>query len=114
MWHAFNNISETTDMATSAKTDLRAVEVLGAALEGTGKPLVVTSGAHTGAPRDRGGCARPPSGGRPRVPTEVAVIAMAERGVRASLDDHRSAGGPSALSSWSRHSRRPRFPMKMW
>src|SRR5207302_4750294 len=41
---AFNNISETTDFAASAQIDLRAVETLGAALEGTGKPLVITSG----------------------------------------------------------------------
>ena len=32
---AFNNLSDTTDFATSAQVDLRAVETIGAALEGT-------------------------------------------------------------------------------
>jgi uncharacterized protein YbjT (DUF2867 family) len=40
---AFNNFSETTDMAASVQADLRAVETIGAALEGSGKPFVVTS-----------------------------------------------------------------------
>src|ERR1700728_2327575 len=33
------------DFAASAATDLRAVETMGAALEGSGKPLVITSGS---------------------------------------------------------------------
>ena len=41
---AFNNISETTDFAASCQIDLRAVETIGAALEGTGNPFAVTSG----------------------------------------------------------------------
>jgi nucleoside-diphosphate-sugar epimerase len=41
---AFNNVSETTDFAASLAEDLRAVETMGAALEGSGKPLVNTSG----------------------------------------------------------------------
>src|SRR5260221_1154147 len=40
---AFNNFSETTDMAASVQADLRAVETIGTALEGSGKPFVVTS-----------------------------------------------------------------------
>lgn len=39
---AFNH--DFSDYVASGKLDLRAVEALGAALEGTGKPLVVTSG----------------------------------------------------------------------
>jgi nucleoside-diphosphate-sugar epimerase len=85
---AFNNISETTDMATSARTDLRAVEALGAALAGTAKPLVVTSGTLALTPGRLGteeDAPDPASVAAPRVPTEVAVIAMAERGVRSSV-----------------------------
>src|SRR5712691_4035073 len=41
---AFNNISETTDFAAAGQADLRAVETIGAALEGSGKPFVITSG----------------------------------------------------------------------
>jgi nucleoside-diphosphate-sugar epimerase len=84
---AFNNISETTDMATSAKVDLRAVETLGAALECSGKPFAVTSGTMALTPARLGTEEDPPdphSPAAPRVPTELAVIAMAERGVRSS------------------------------
>jgi nucleoside-diphosphate-sugar epimerase len=41
---AFTNISDTTDFAASVQVSLRAVEAIGAALEGSGKPFVVTSG----------------------------------------------------------------------
>src|SRR5258708_22936374 len=41
---AFTNISDTTDFAAAGKADLRAVETIGAALEDTGKPFVITSG----------------------------------------------------------------------
>src|SRR2546421_4984001 len=41
---AFNNISEATDFAASLREDLAAVEAMGAALEGSGKPFVNTSG----------------------------------------------------------------------
>src|ERR1700716_1710952 len=40
---AFNNISETTDFAAALRADLRAVEAIGDALDGSGKPLAVTS-----------------------------------------------------------------------
>ncbi|HEY5354087.1 MAG TPA: NAD-dependent epimerase/dehydratase family protein [Streptosporangiaceae bacterium] len=85
---AFNNISETTDMAASARADLNAVTAIGAALEGTGKPFAVTSGTAV-LPAGRLGteadAADPNSAAAPRVPTEVAVIAMGERGVRSSV-----------------------------
>jgi nucleoside-diphosphate-sugar epimerase len=88
---AFNNLSDTTDFATSAQVDLRAVETIGAALEGTDKPFVITSGTlllallalgRPGTEKDVLDTGSPP---RPRVASENAVIAFAERGVRSSV-----------------------------
>jgi nucleoside-diphosphate-sugar epimerase len=84
---AFNNISETTDMATSARVDLTAVAAIGAAIEGSDKPFAVTSGTlalMAGRLATEADAADPRSAGGPRVPTEEAVIAMGERGVRSS------------------------------
>jgi len=83
---AFNNISETTDFAASCQIDLRAVETLGAALEGTGKPLVVTSGTLMLAMLGRLATEEDVSDPAvPRVASENAAIALAERGVRSSV-----------------------------
>jgi len=77
----------TGDYAGAAAADLRAVEAIGAALEGSGKPFVGTSGTlvlarialgRTGTEQDR-------LDGGPRVDAENAVIAMADRGVRSSV-----------------------------
>ena len=65
--------------------DLRAVEAMGAALAGSGKPFVITSGTLMARPgrlateEDRG------TAGLPRVEAEDAVLALAERGVRAAV-----------------------------
>jgi nucleoside-diphosphate-sugar epimerase len=83
---AFNNISETTDFAASLQADLRAVETIGAALEDSGKPFVVTSGTLVLASLGRLGTeAEPGADGVPRVASENAAIALAERGVRSSV-----------------------------
>jgi nucleoside-diphosphate-sugar epimerase len=77
--HDFSNI-EAADVI-----DLRAVETILAALEGTGKPFVGTSGTlmltpgHLGTEEDAG-----PAGVR-RVASENAALSMAERGVRTSV-----------------------------
>jgi nucleoside-diphosphate-sugar epimerase len=85
---AFNNISETTDFAASGQIDLRAVETFGAALEGTGKPLVITSGTlvlammgvgRLGTEEDVYDLALP------RIASENAAIALAKHGVRSSV-----------------------------
>lgn len=86
--HAANkHISETTDPAARAGVEHAAAEAIGAALEGSGKPFVFTSGtlgltpgrlsteADTGDLQGLGAL---------RLPTELAVIAMGERGVRSS------------------------------
>jgi nucleoside-diphosphate-sugar epimerase len=76
------------DILGAAGADLRAVETIGAALEGSGKPFVITTGTLalglsgiTGRP----GTERDGLGGGPRVDAENTVIALAERGVRSSV-----------------------------
>ncbi|WP_249866417.1 SDR family oxidoreductase [Paenibacillus konkukensis] len=61
---AFNH--DFSDFAGSLAADLRAVEAMGAALEGSGKPFVITAHANG-------------------VASENAVIGLAERGVRTSI-----------------------------
>jgi nucleoside-diphosphate-sugar epimerase len=85
---AFNNISETTDFAAACQADLRAVETIGAALEGSGKPFVVTSGtaglARLGLGR-HGTEEDVPDPAVPRVASENAAVALSQRGVRSSI-----------------------------
>jgi nucleoside-diphosphate-sugar epimerase len=78
------------DYAAAGAADLRAVEEIGAALEGSGKPFVITSGTlmltmlvpgRTGTEQDVPGPQTPPL---PRVASEAAVLALAGRGVRTS------------------------------
>ena len=61
---AFNH--DFSDFAGSLAADLRAVEAMGAALEGSGKPFVITAHANG-------------------IASENAVIGLAERGVRTSI-----------------------------
>jgi nucleoside-diphosphate-sugar epimerase len=72
---------------TAAAHDLRAVQALGEALAGSGKPLVTTSGtallAHAELSGTRTEADTLPAG--PRIDTENATIALAERGVRSSV-----------------------------
>jgi nucleoside-diphosphate-sugar epimerase len=83
---AFNNVSETTDFAASLQADLRAVETIGRTLEDSGKPFVVTSGtlmlASLGRLATEADVADP---ALPRVASENATIALAERGARSSV-----------------------------
>jgi len=70
--------------------DLAAIRALGAALEGSGKPLVATSGTLTLALMgisDRPGTERDVTadGAVPRVEAENTLIGLAERGVRSSV-----------------------------
>jgi nucleoside-diphosphate-sugar epimerase len=82
---AFNNIS-TTDFAAAGQADLCAVEAIGAALEGSGKPFMVTSG--TLALAMLGRLVTEEDVSDPALPhgaSENAAIALAERGVRSSV-----------------------------
>ena len=75
------------DYAGAAAADLRAIEALGAALVGSNKPLVVTSGtlllAHAAA--GRVGTEDDRLAGGPRADSENAAIALAAHGVRSSV-----------------------------
>lgn len=80
--HDFSSIAE------SGKTDLAAVEAMGAALAGSGKPLVVTSAVAVLRPgRISAEDDVPMAGsvGSHRIPSELATLALAGRGVRASV-----------------------------
>ncbi len=75
------------DFAGAVEADLRAVEAMGGALVGTEKPFVSTSGTLSLSFAAPGHLATEhdtlPSG--PRIDSENAVIALAERGVRSSV-----------------------------
>ncbi|MFJ8779916.1 SDR family oxidoreductase [Streptomyces sp. NPDC102476] len=80
-------IHDFTNLTTSGEADLRAIEAIGSVLEGTGKPFVVTSGLLT-APGRLGteeDPADPDSPAKHRHASEVATLALAERGVRSSV-----------------------------
>jgi nucleoside-diphosphate-sugar epimerase len=79
------------DFAAASDADLRAIQVIGDVLAGSGKPLVVTSGTFmlTMIAPGRLGTedivAGPEQAGAPRVGSEVAALAMASRGVRTAV-----------------------------
>ncbi|CAA9577356.1 MAG: NAD-dependent epimerase/dehydratase [uncultured Thermomicrobiales bacterium] len=72
----------------AARTDRQAIETIGAALEGSGRPFVVTSGTvglmtgEVGTERDQ---ADPTSPMAARIQGALAAHALVERGVRASV-----------------------------
>ncbi|QII38589.1 SDR family oxidoreductase [Rouxiella badensis] len=81
-------IHDFTQFAASCDTDLTAIQALGDALEGTHKPLVVTSGIALLAQGQVGketDLASPDAAGKLRARSEQAALALAERGVRSSL-----------------------------
>lgn len=80
-------IHDFTDFESSVGTDRRAIETMGAALESTGKPLVIASGTpavpgHVATERDETAPGSPVAG---RAANAQAVLRMAERGVRSSV-----------------------------
>ena len=81
-------IHDFSDYAGAGETDRRAVEALGAGLEGSDKPLVITSGITVLAPgrlATEDGVPDPSAPSAIRIPSEEAVLAMAARGVRTSV-----------------------------
>ena len=75
------------DFVGAAQTDLRAVEAMGEALAGSDRPFVVTSGTLLLAFAAPGRIATEQDTlpGGPRIDSENAAIALAERGVRSSV-----------------------------
>jgi nucleoside-diphosphate-sugar epimerase len=81
-------IHDFSNLAGAGKTDNVAIEMLGAALAGSGRPLVVTSGIALLTPGRLGreeDAAHTGSGAGHRLASETTALAMAARGVRASL-----------------------------
>jgi nucleoside-diphosphate-sugar epimerase len=81
-------IHDFSQMERAAQTDRRAIETLGAALEGSGRPLVITTGTalvrpgHVATEEDH---PDPTARAHPRLGTEDMAIAFAARGVRVSI-----------------------------
>ena len=76
------------DLAGAHAADMHAIEAIGAALEGSGKPFVGTSGTlmlSLGGPVGRPATEADVLKEGGRIDAENAVVAMAERGVRSSV-----------------------------
>jgi nucleoside-diphosphate-sugar epimerase len=81
-------VHDFSDYAAAGAIDLRAVEAIGAALAGSGKPFVNTSGTMMlafGAPGQLGREDDVVDESGPRVASENATIALAQRAVRSSV-----------------------------
>ena len=79
-------IHDFSRMESAARTDLRAIETLGAALEGSGRPLVITTGSaliKPGQVATEDDAASP--GAHLRLRAEDAAKDLAARGVRTSI-----------------------------
>jgi nucleoside-diphosphate-sugar epimerase len=76
-----------SDFVGAAQTDLRAVEAMGEALAGSDRPLVITSGTLLLAAIAQGRTATENDAAEsgPRIDSENATVALAERGVRSSV-----------------------------
>jgi len=75
------------DFVGAAETDLRVVTAMGEVLAGSDRPLVNTSGTLllAGVAQGRTATENDAAEGGPRIDSENATIAMAERGVRSSV-----------------------------
>jgi nucleoside-diphosphate-sugar epimerase len=81
-------IHDFSQMAMAAETDRRAIEALGAALEGSGRPLVITTGTALIKPGHvvtEDDAPDPVSGAYPRSGIQRAALGLAARGVRLSI-----------------------------
>lgn len=97
---AFNH--DFSKFAENGQLDRRAIEAMGEALDGSGKPFIVTSGTLLVAPGRLATETDPVLPGLPRV-SETAGLAFAERGVRAMavrLPQVHGADGKCGLVSW--------------
>jgi nucleoside-diphosphate-sugar epimerase len=78
-------IHDFSQFDANVEIDRRAVAALAGALEGSGKPLVITSGTALLAPGHTGTEQDAPRPGAPRAASEAIVLAAAGRGVRGSI-----------------------------
>jgi nucleoside-diphosphate-sugar epimerase len=81
-------IHDFSQMANAAQTDRRAIETLGAALEGSGRPLVITTGTLLVGPGrvvTEEDSVDPATAVHPRAGTEQVAQSFAARGVRTSI-----------------------------
>ena len=95
-------IHDFTKFAENGQIDKHAIKAMGGALEGTGKPLIVTSGTLLVAPGRLATEEDPIMPGLPRV-SEAAGLAFAARGVRAMamrLPQVHGADGKCGLVNW--------------
>ena len=76
-----------SQIPAAADTDRRAIEAIGTALSGSGRPFVVACGMMFSAPGRPGTeeDAADSNGGHPRIPNEGLALAWASRGVRVSV-----------------------------
>ncbi|WP_319019068.1 SDR family oxidoreductase [Microbispora sitophila] len=81
---AFTNISASTDFAASCRADVRAIEAMGEALEGSGRSFVVTSVTALLPPGRLGTEDTPVLEAQPRAASEERALSFAARGVRVS------------------------------
>ena len=80
-------IHDFTDFAASVDADRRAIDTMGAVLEGSGKPLVIASGTaavpgHVATERDESASGSPAAG---RAANARAALGLADRGVRSAV-----------------------------
>jgi nucleoside-diphosphate-sugar epimerase len=82
-----HDVAFTGDFVGAAAADLRAIDAMGRALEGSGKPFVGTSGTMllAAAAHGRMGTEQDAVEQGPRIDSENTVIALARRGVRSSV-----------------------------
>jgi nucleoside-diphosphate-sugar epimerase len=79
-------IHDFSQMENAARTDQAAIETLGTALEGSGRPMVITTGTALIKPGELATEEdNPGSAGHPRLKAEDAASAFAARGVRTSV-----------------------------
>ncbi len=81
-------VHDFSQMERAAQTDLRAIEAFGATLEGSGRPLLITTGTgliRPGTVVTEDDSPTPEEARHPRFCSERAALGLAERGVRSSV-----------------------------
>jgi nucleoside-diphosphate-sugar epimerase len=78
-------IHDFTRYQTAVETDLRAIQVLGGALEGSDRPLVIASGMAALPSSGLVTETDPPHPDFPRTAAAILTVSLAERGVRSSV-----------------------------